>query len=242
VSDEEILVSLSGSPIINYTDGEREWESTNGEDCIEEISDHIERNIGQIETVIHETVSDTIHIDIHHVPPTSERPFHTLISSGMSNLPMKVPGNVDATRHMELMVTLPENWEIGNEQFQNENWYWPVRELRFLARFPHKYDTWLGWGHTLPNGDPAEAFSENCSFIGIIILPSINVPKEFYTLEINKEKLINFFSIVPLYQEEMDFKLQYGTDALLAKFNRFGVSDIINPNRKNVAKKQFGLF
>jgi hypothetical protein len=68
------------------------------------------------------------------------------------------------------------------------------------------------------------------------------VPKEFYTLEINKEKLINFFSIVPLYQEEMDFKLQYGTDALLAKFNRFGVSDIINPNRKNVAKKQFGLF
>jgi hypothetical protein len=40
----------------------------------------------------------------------------------------------------------------------------------------------------------------------------------------------------------MDFKLQYGTDALLAKFNRFGVSDIINPNRKNVAKKQFGLF
>jgi hypothetical protein len=239
VSDEGKLVSLSGSPIFRYTDGEREWETAIGEECIEEISDHIERNIGQIKTVIHENISDTVHIDIHHVPPTIERPFHALITSGMSDLPMKVPSNVDSTRYMELMITLPENWEIGNEQFKNENWYWPVRELRFLARFPHKYDTWLGWGHTLPNGDPAEAFSDNCSFNGVILLPSINVPEEFHTLTINTEKQINFFSIVPLYQEEMNFKLRNGTDALLAKFNRFGLSDIVSLDRKNVAGMLF---
>ncbi len=242
MSDEENLVSLSGSPIFRYTDGEKEWEAAHGEECIEEISDHIERNIGKIETVFHEVVSDTVHVDVHHVLPTSERPFHTLITSGMSDLPMKLPNEVDATKYMELMVTLPEDWEIGDEQFKNENWYWPVRQLKFLARFPHKYDTWLGWGHTLPNGDPAEAFSENCDFNGVIILPSVNVPEAFYTLPINDEKQIEFFSIVPLFQEEMDMKLRGGTDELLAKFDKFGVSDIVDLNRRNVAKKRFGLF
>lgn len=242
MSDDENLVSLSGAPIFRYTDGEKEWEAAHGEECIEEISDHIEKHIGNIDTVLHELVSDTVHIDIHHVTPTSERPFHTLITSGMSDLPMHVPDEVTSTKYMELMVTLPEHWEINDQQFQNEDWYWPVRQLKFLARFPHKYDTWLGWGHTLPNGDPAEPFSENCSFSGVIILPSINVPKDFYTLAIDNEKQIEFFSVVPLYREEMALKLRKGTDALLDKFDKHGISDIVDLSRRNVAKKRFGLF
>jgi hypothetical protein len=242
VSDKENLVSLSGSPIFRYTDGEKEWEAPQGEECIEEISEHIERHIGKIDSVFHEVLSDTVHIDVHHVLPTSERPFHTLLTSGMSDLPMNVPGDADVPKYMELMATLPENWEIGDAQFQNENWYWPVRLMKYLARFPHKYDTWLGWGHTIPNGDPAEAFAENCDFTGVIILPSVNVPEEFYTLTIDAEKQIEFFSMVPLYQEEMDLKLRKGTDALLEKFDKQGVTDIVDLNRKNVAKKRFGLF
>jgi hypothetical protein len=155
---------------------------------------------------------------------------------------MNVPGDADVPKYMELMVTLPEGWEIGDAQFQNENWYWPVRLMKYLARFPHKYDTWLGWGHTIPNGDPAEAFAENCDFTGVIILPSVNVSEEFYTLTIDAEKQIEFFSMVPLYQEEMDLKLRKGTDALLEKFDKQGVTDIVDLNRKNVAKKRFGLF
>lgn len=240
--DEEKNSSPSGAPVFRYTDGEKEWEAAHGEECIEEISDHIEKYIGNIEIVFHEIVSDTVHIDVHHVILTADRPFHTLITSGMSDLPMKVASGYDATKYMELMVTLPEYWEIGQEQFKNEDWYWPVRQLTFLARFPHKYDTWLGWGHTLPNGDPAEPFSTNCSFTGVIILPSVNVPEDFYTLTIDEEKKIQFFSIVPLYQDEMDMKLRNGTEKLLDKFDKHGVSDIIELNRKNVAKKRFGLF
>jgi len=242
VPDEENLVSLSGSPIFRYTDGEKEWEAAHGEECIEEISDHIERNIGKIDTVFHEIISDTVHIDVHHVAPTDERPFHTLITSGMSDLPMKVPSEVDAIQYMELMVTLPKHWEIGDEQFEDEDWYWPVRQLKFLARFPHKYDTWLGWGHTLPNGDPPEPFSDNCSFSGVIILPSVNVTEDFHALSIDEEKQIEFYSIVPLYKEEMDMKLRDGADKLLAQFDKYGVSDIVDLNRRNVAKKRFGLF
>ena len=242
MSTDERIVSLSGEPIFRYTDGEKEWEAPNGEECIEEISDHIERHIGPVSMVYHELVSDTVHIDVHHVKPTTERPFHTLITSGMSDLPMCVPQESGATPYMEIMITLPANWEISEESFNDENWYWPVRQLKLLARFPHKYDSWFGWGHTIPNGNPAEPFSNNTKLSGIIIIPSITVPAEFRSLEIDKDKTIEFFSVVPLYDEEMNLKLNKGSDLLLDKFDKYGISDLVDENRRNVAKKRFGIF
>ena len=76
--------SESGSPIYRYEDvKEKEFEFASGESSIEEISDHIENFIGKIDTVFHEIVSDQVHVDIHWVKPTKERPFHTLITSGI---------------------------------------------------------------------------------------------------------------------------------------------------------------
>ncbi|MQX53473.1 suppressor of fused domain protein [Alcanivorax sediminis] len=242
MSKDDQLVSLSGAPIFRYTDGEKEWEAPDGEECIEEISDHIERHIGDVSSVFHELISDTVHIDVHHVKPTRERPFHTLVTSGMSDRQMNVPEGVNATRYMELMVTLPEGWRIDDESFRDEIWYWPVRQLKFLARFPHKFETWLGWGHTIPNGDPAEPFSENTDLSGVIILPSVNVTEEFRSLEINKEKVIEFYSVVPLYDEEMNLKLRKGTDSLLDRFDKYAISDLIEIDRRNIAKKRFGIF
>ncbi|WP_407364601.1 suppressor of fused domain protein (plasmid) [Pseudomonas luteola] len=242
MSKESNLVSLSGSPIFTYTDGEKEWQAPHGEECIEEISTHIERHLGEVNGVFHELVSDTVHIDVHYVKPTRERPYHTLITSGMSDLPMSLPEQVDATRFMELLVTLPEQWLVDQEAFANEAWYWPIRQLKYLARFPHKYDTWLGWGHTIPNGQPAEPFADNTRLSGVILLPSVNVPEEFFTLEINPEKTIEFYSIVPLYEEEMNLKLARGTDALLERFDKYGISDIIQIDRQNTCKKRFGFF
>lgn len=242
MSDDGKLVSLSGAPIFRYTDGEKEWEAPHGEECIEEISDYIERHIGEIHMVFHELVSDTVHIDVHHVRPTRERPFHTLITSGMSDLPMTVPEGVDCTRHMELMITLPEYWQVDSESFKDEKWYWPIRVLKYLARFPHKYATWFGWGHTIPNGDPAEPYADNTALSGVIILPPIRVPEEFHSLAINGEKAIEFFSLIPLYTEEMELKLRKGSNSLLEKFDKHGITDVVSIDRRNVGKKRFGIF
>ena len=242
MSHDDKLVSLSGAPIFRYTDGEKEWEAPQGEECIEQISDHIERHIGPVDMVFHEVLSDTVHIDVHHVKPTPERPFHTLVTSGMSDLPMTMPDGTEAPRYLELMVTLPDYWQLSMEAMKDEQWYWPVRQLKFLARFPHKYSTWLGWGHSIPNGDPAEPFADNTGLCGILILPSVNVPEAFYTLDIDAEKTITFMSLVPLYEEEMNLKLRKGSVALLERFDREDITDIVAENRKNVGKKRFGLF
>ena len=242
MSRDTKIVSMSGAPIFRYTDGEKEWEAPHGEECIEEISDHIEKHIGEIGMVFHEVISDTVHIDIHHVKPTPNRPFHTLITSGMSDLPMQVPEGADASQFMELMITLPDYWQIDDESFKDERWYWPLRQLKFLARFPHKFGTWLGWGHTIPNGDPAEPYAENTLLSGMIILPAVNESPDFHELVINENKTVEFYSLIPLYEEEMNLKLVKGTEVLLDKFDAHGFTDIVDVARKNVAKKWMGLF
>jgi len=237
---ESTVVSLNGQPIYRHGDPSP-WTPPAGEECIEQISEHIERYLGKIETVFHEIMSDAVHIDVHFVKPTNEYPFVRLVTSGMSDLPMTVPNQSKASQFLELMISLPPDWRIDQESFKNEEWYWPVRLLKELARLPHKHGTWLGWGHSIPNGDPAQPYAPNTNLCGAIVLPSISVPREFNTLRIDPQKEIAFLAIVPLYNEEMNLKLRRGTDALLERFGKKGVTDVVNLSRPNVAKKLFGF-
>lgn len=154
---------------------------------------------------------------------------------------MTTPAGATAPPFVELMVTLPADWKLDQESFEDENWYWPVRQLKYLARLPHKYQTWLGWGHTVPNGDPAEPYAPNTKLCGAIVLPSITVPDAFHTLRIDDQKTITFLSVVPLYAEEMNLKLRSGTDELLKRLGKNDVTDVVSTTRPNVAKKLLGF-
>lgn len=235
------IVSLSGSPIYHY-DEPAQWAAPQGEMCLEQISAHVEAHLGPIQTVYHEIASDTVHIDVHIVPANADFPFLRLVTSGMSDLPMTVPEGVDAPRHLELVATLPGDWKLDEASMQDERWYWPVRLIKTLARFPHKYSTWLGWGHSMPNGDPAEPYADDTALCGVVLLPSVTVPEAFHWLDIDADKRIEFLSLVPLYREEMELKLRKGSDALLEKLGKHDLSDVIDPRRINVARKRFGLF
>jgi hypothetical protein len=197
--------------------------------------------------VFHEIVSDQVHIDVHWVKPTSKNPFHVLVTSGMSDKPMNVPAGIEAPRYLELYVLLPSDWKIQGKnyetvenEFSDENTYWPVRWLKTIARLPHSFNTWVGWGHTIPNGENAEPFAESTKLGCVMLLPSIALPKEFFELKTDK-KTINFLCLFPLYKQEMEFKLKHGSDKLLDRFDEYGISDIVDPKRKNVCEKK-GLF
>ncbi len=239
--DNDNVVSLSGHAVYVHKDASA-WQAPVGEAaCLAQISAHLTENLGEVESVFHEIVSDTVHIDVHWVKPGPRNPYHRLITSGMSDLPMCVPADFEGPRYMELMITLPHDWQIGDEAFKDESWYWPLRLLKFLARLPHKYETWLGYGHTVPNGDPAEPYAPNAGFSGCIILPSVSVPATFYELPIDAEKTITFLSAVPLHEGEMNLKLRKGVDALLDLFDRKNIRDVVTPGRPDVTRKRFGF-
>jgi hypothetical protein len=233
------VVSLSGSPI--YHHGEPSpFEAPQGEMCLQQISDHIERHLGKVRSVFHELVSDTVHIDVHIVDDGAG--CIRLVTSGMSDLPMAVPEGAGAPKHAELMITLPRHWKLDEASFQSEQWYWPVRLLKSMARFPHKHATWFGFGHTIPNGDPARPYAPDTKLCGAIVLPPVTVPADFRELTIDLRKRITFYSLVPLYREELDFKLRKGADALLDKFDAKGINDLVEIDRANVGRRFLGLF
>lgn len=117
-----------------------------------------------------------------------------------------------------------------------------MRLLKYLARLPHKYQTWLGWGHTEPNGDPAEPYAPNTKLSGVIILPSVTVPPAFHQLDIPGHKRITFYAAIPLYEGEMNLKLRSGSDELTNRFNQKGVTDVVSIARKDASRKVFGVW
>jgi hypothetical protein len=234
-------VSPGGSQMYRYGERDREFELAIGdEQTIERISRHIEEHLGPVANVLHEVISDLVHIDVHVVEPTDERPFYTLVTSGMSDRPMTVPPQCEELRFAELMISLPADWPMTQEAFRQQDVYWPVRGLKFLARFPHEYQSWLSWGHTIPNGDPPEPLADNTELCCLLLLSPVHAPEGFNSLAIDHEKTVNFFSVIPLYREEMEYKLERGVEALVERFVEHEVTELLDIQRPNVCRRRKG--
>lgn len=235
--DDDDEVTDGGSRVYRH-ENRRDFEPAAGDgSAIEAISAHIEEYVGPIDGVFHEIVSDKVHIDVHVVPPGKKRPFHTLVTSGMSDRPMTLPDDCDSPRYAELCVLLPEDWKLTQKAFEKERWYWPVRGLKQLARLPHDYDTFLDHGHTVPNGDPPEPFADDTDFCCWLVAKPVMFDKGFRRLKLGR-KTIAFYVLLPLYEEEVRLKLDRGTGELLDRFDEEDIDDVIDVGRPNVGTKR----
>lgn len=227
--------SESGAPIIRHENRERDFELAHGDSVnLDKISDHIEKYVGPVSNVFHELISDLIHVDVHIVKPSVDRNYYTLITFGMSDLPMTAPDEYSECRYSELLICLPPTWPMTEDSWNKEENYWPIRTLKFLSRFPHEYQTWLWSTHTIPNGNPAEPFSASVEMSSVILLPPVLMDDDFKELKVSNEKTIHFHAIIPLYNDEMEMKLKKGVDALFDGFDECGMSELFNPERRSV--------
>ncbi len=209
---------------------------------IEAIGAHIERHIGKVATVFHELVSDKVHIDVHIVPPSAQRPYYTLVTSGMSDRPMTAPAGAEDFAHAELCLCLPPDWPMGDAAWKLEENYWPIRALKFLARFPHDYGTWLAYGHTIPNGDPPAPLAGNTRLSSFVLLTPTLAPDAFHELSLPGGKTIRFYALVPLHEDELDAKMRKGAEHLHKLLLQNGHSELLAPGRPSCVLKPRGLF
>lgn len=238
VSDSPKTLSGSGHPSFQHNLQQKPFtELEHSAKYLEEIEAHVEKHVGKIKTVLHEEVSELVHIDVLLIPATARRPYQLLVTSGVSDLAMNMPeaGFEDHNR-VELMIALPKDWPISAEAFENENHYWPVRWLKKIGRLPHQNKTWIGWGHTIPNGNPVQTIA-NTQFTGVILLPSVLLPDEFYKLRTKDGNTIRFYGLVPLHQAEMDLKLNTSLEALEAKLEQHHVDIFLDNRRANTVPK-----
>ena len=215
-----------------------------------QISRHIEKTIGPAPMVIHELFSPGIHLDLHIVPPTNlppspEHPFgtshYTVVTSGVSSQPMNVPPGGRAPRFIELMIALPGDWPglrldgtCDWELMKDERSWWPLRWLGIVARMPVTLSTFVGLGHTIPNGEQADPFAANTRFGCLLVVPPLRSPQSA-RLVVSDHVAISFLALMPLYPEEMRLKLRSGAAVLHKLLDNAVLTELIDIRRRNVA-------
>lgn len=187
----------------------------------------IENNIGEYNNVLRDVSTTDISCDLLLIPPSDEHDFYTLVSCGMGAHKMNIPNN-EVYDRAELILCLPKNWHIKSS---NENWFWPLRLMKFLAHLPILENSWLGWGHTISNGEP---YFNNTELSGVILGDS-PLLEDNNVLELPSGDKVRFYQIHLLYEEEMNYKIDNNADDL---FNLLGeLSPVLDINRKNFCEK-----
>lgn len=198
---------------------------------IEIIDEFISDTFGKYESVFHEIASPDIHLDVCLIDPTEDEPYYKLVTMGAGAYRMKIPQEYEKyhIEYAEYVIYLPKDWNINSNKDED---YWPIRLLKNTARLPIWNDTWLSYGHTSQNDAEGTPYASNTRFNGIVL----NYAGDNRLIMPNG-KIINFYEIIPLYPEELDFKLQNDADTLFEKFNEKNISyKIIDLNRKSAIK------
>jgi hypothetical protein len=222
---------------------------------IEEQRTFLAGFLGEPVGVLPEMVADKIYIDVLIFPPSPDRPIWTFVTCGMSDLPMRVPNDVEPREQFEraeLAIALPAAWFAADErgmipdaELEVMGKYWPISLMKVLARFPHQCDDWLWSGHTVvADGSPLQPYYENTRMCGSIVLPLTSWPEDKHTFKTKDGRIINFFAVVPLHADEITLKLNKGSQALCDALDDAGYNEVLFVSRPSVVRKKspFGFF
>lgn len=200
------------------------------------VQDHIAKYFGDYDEVMHEVASEGIHLDVCVIPPREEHNYYTLVTLGMGAHKMNVPQELadQKLERAELLINLPPDWKLTKEAMRDDKWMWPVRLLNWTARYPLRdRDTWLGWGHTIDSGDESKPFNEETKLCGAMLLSPGVFGEDSYVCKLADGGEVNFYQLIPLYKEEIDYKLEHGVDELLEKCSDEQL-EVIDPKRLNI--------
>jgi hypothetical protein len=222
---------------------------------LSDIQKHIEKYIGGRNSVLHELVSLSVHIDVHVIEPTAAIPYITLITSGMSDKDMNVPEAAKPKADFdlaEMIAFLPPDWPIkdfsSNQEKLEDNppGYYPIFWIKFYARKVHIENIAMSWYSTTANGNPASPIGDGTEMAGFLFAPAMTLQKDALFIETSDKRKIKLLNLVPILPDEINYAIKKGGMALCEKLNspdRF----IFDPNRKsafvtNPRKKFLGIF
>jgi len=205
----------------------------------QEIVAHIEKHLGPITATFRREDSDSP-IDLLWLRPGANRPYHTLITLGLSDRPMDIPDDVankNAAERAELMIMLPPEWNISPDNLKSEQGYWPIAWLTMLADFARAPGNWLGTGYVFPNGEPMSEIADT-PFSGILVLPPfVSHAHEACVFHSRDGTRLNLYALIPLYPGEIELKTAQGLDVLLERFDESGInSEVVNIHRKDSSR------
>ena len=130
----------------------------------------------------------------------------------------------------ELVLYLPSTWNINSSQEED---YWPIRQLKILARLPIECHTWLGYGHTISSDEENTPYANNTQFCSMMLVDALDNQGENLDLRMKSKGKINFYQLFPLYKEELEYKQKKNAESLLNLFDDEDLMPIVNIHRRN---------
>lgn len=192
----------------------------------ETVRQYITKLFGNINAVLYPSQQNDIKLGLCLIEPEPKRNFYTLVTLGMGANKMNSPASdskLQAER-IELAISLPPTWDIFSS---DDRWVWPLSLMHNIARMPLNGDVWFGWGHTIKNSKP---FADNTSFDAIMLISPEKNDSALCTLP--NGDIVNFYQMVPLYADEIEFRSKYGPGELIKRMGKNSnfVVDINRPH------------
>jgi hypothetical protein len=180
-------------------------------------------------------VTDDVRISIHIIRPTDLHPYLTLFTSGMSDRPMTPPDeNQIRYRLAELIMHLPPDWKLSPKTAKQSEFYWPVQWLRQVAYYPHLANTWLGGQFTvITNDEPPQPLGPLVPQTALLIVADYD---DWSPAKLASDKVVHFYTVMPIFTEEVLFEKKFGVERLLNRLARKGIKLVADPKRNNVCE------
>jgi len=175
-------------------------------------------------------------IPLLHIKMDQKSSVSILVTNGLSNYTMLVPDAEKGREHNELYFCLPSYWDIKDLNNPNMNWvhYWIQRLVKYVL----DKKTWLGPGHTMACGNPFQNLSDINRCNHFILNNPMLLKEELIPITIDG-KTIYFLAIIPMFEDEMDFKQGKGTQKLIKKFESNNVTEKIDDYRCTVLRSKW---
>ena len=198
------------------------------------VVDHLARYVGAPSVLVRDTYSRSAPVDLLVVPPSTRFPYYTIVSCGMSRHAMPALAGAEAYRHAELLIALPGDWPIDAAVEGRPAAAWPLEVLQRIARYVQHERVWLFYMQTVPNGQPPRPYATKTRFAGAIIGVPVLYGREFPEIDRADQPSLQLYSIIPLYPEELDWKMLYGPGDLLERLEADRVTELLRPRRAPV--------
>ena len=161
-----------------------------------------------------------------------------LCSYGLSNYFMTVPDKLKGRERNELYFALPSYWEINS--LENERFNWVFYWLDKLTDYVIEKKSWFGPGHTIPCGSPFKAISSTMKSNHFLLSDPILFEEELVPIQTEKG-IVYFLGVIPIFEDEMDYKQGKGTFKLMTKLKNQGITEKLDDFRSTSLKSKWRL-
>jgi hypothetical protein len=188
-----------------------------------------EQNVRQIEV-------NSTEMPLLLVTLNFDNQLRILITNGLSDFKMEVPEKVVGREFNEIYFCLPSYWDVNDRENSNMNWIFDW--IQRLAKHVVSKNTWFGHGHTIPCGNPFKALSSTMKQNHFFLSDTMLLTDELNPVEL-EDKTVYLLSIIPIFEEEMDYKQGKGTLKLSQRLMNHGITEKLDDYRGTVLRSKW---